>query len=432
MGRSGPEESLAVEAAMEEEPREEWLTTLFREIETPLAVAPAPTIEKSEAKPHLEPALLEWQNADASLPQIDLDFDDEVLIEWACEEAPSAADVAQTQVDYCRHPWKKGYIFRLRVWPPKAPASRIQHNITFLIDRSNSISAARFLATKQAVAKAVMQIDEADSFNIVFFDTATHPFNAAPVAATPSNVDAALHFLHEMGEGGFFSSTDLYRSLGKIVPKVVSDGAVNSLILLSDGETILNRSEQRGAINRWRQQSKDRLSLFCVASGKRNNLAMLDLLSRLNRGQLRFVRHVDQLEQTVVQLTREIARPIGQEVSITALRPAGQGRIKLYPSSGHEPNLYAERPYELFGTTETLEEFVLFIQARHLDQWLDLRAEVAFDGPASNPSKLRHLLVQHTAYDLYLGYLNSGNGRLIDQARELLHPLNLQTAFADR
>lgn len=90
--------------------------------------------------------------------------------------------------------------------PTTAPAERIPRQLTLLVDRSASMTAATGAAADAAVARFLAHLTEEDMLDLGLFHTETEWFSPEPVAATPEAVAGALAFLAEHPEGG---ETDL-------------------------------------------------------------------------------------------------------------------------------------------------------------------------------------------------------------------------------
>lgn len=338
-----------------------------------------------------------------------------------------------TELSYCRAPDGRGYLFKVAFLPNREISfKRIRQNYFFLIDRSNSIDRARYEETKRAVVESLQLIDPRDNFNILVFDSRVKRFANRSIPATRYNVRRATDFLLSEPAGGFFASTDLYASLGKIVPTAVGEREVNTALLFSDGDTFLDRETQRKAIAHWSQHNSGKVSLFSVAVGKRNNLPLLSLLSNFNKGFLVYTPNYDDLTVHCLDLMQAIQAPIGKEIVVTAIPASDGNKVLLYPSTERLPNLYKNLPFVLIGRVDCLEPITLFLQGRYYDNQLDIKKTISFEQSGVESEELSRSWAMHQAYEHYKHYLEDGKKGHLQAATLLLTPYEIEPAFKER
>ncbi len=380
--------------------------------------APAPSTINFQAKPR-----------QANLPNINKNslrgFNTASL-----ESAASSNDFT-LKVEYAPRSNGHGYVFKLTLFPkPNTKFKRIVQNVFFLVDRSHSIRFNRFEMTKQAVSKMISTLQPGDTFNVLFFDEKIQRFSPENVPWNPVNVARAQQFIAKQKHGGPYATTDLYSSLGEIIPHAVAENEINTAILLSDGDTYLGIGKQREMISRWTSQNEGKVSLFSVASGKGNNVALLDLLSVLNQGNLYYAPTDQIINEALHSLMHEIRNPIGKEMKIAVLTQTPGQKISVYPSNKCAANLYQNRPYTLYGTTDQLKDFYLFFQGKYYDKSLDIKQTASFGKAAKGDSEnLEKQLALYQAYENYGRFLNDGNPIHLHEAQQILVPFNVPVAF---
>jgi len=322
------------------------------------------------------------------------------------------------------------YFFRLR-FIPKADAvfKRIQQNMFFLVDRSNSIDKKRYDFSKKSIIKALSMLNDGDTFNILVFDDTVTRLAHNNLSWNTDNIAMAQGFLENQPHGGMFASTDLYSSLDKIIPEVVADNEVNTAILLSDGDTFLRLNQQRETIGEWTRNNTGKVTLFSVASGKRNNLPLLDLLCSFNKGMLVYTPDDSQLETTMTNLMHSIQTPIGKDIFATIVLQDKDTKINIFPRTSRLPNLYKEIPYTIYGTINKPKTFHIFLQGKYYDKWLDIKKTITFDIPPDEDNAIEKTYRIHYAYDFYEKYLNDGDISHLTTARKILAPLKVEPAF---
>lgn len=342
----------------------------------------------------------------------------------------ATSDDFMVAVEYAPRPNGDGYLFRLELKPKEGSHfRRIAQNYFFLIDRSASIPSSRFDATKKAVAKALEYLHPGDTFNILLFDDKIVPFAKRNVPWNPTSVAMGAKFLQQAKSGGLFTSTDLYQSLGRIVPEAVAPQEVNTAILLSDGDTNLNADKQRDTIVNWTRSNAGKVSLYSMASGKGNNLALLDLLSVFNRGGLSYAVQTNGTESILLQLIATIRTPIAKQMRVTTVSQPGT-TIALLPPNTFLPNLYENTPYIIYGSTNRLDDFHVFYQGRYYDKHLDIKQLVSFkEAPKGDAANLEKKWALYQAYKKYDLYLNDGDKGHLAQAKQLLRAHKLPVAL---
>jgi von Willebrand factor type A domain len=347
------------------------------------------------------------------------------------EMAVASSDDFTLRVEYAPKQNASGYLFRIELAPKEGIVfKKIKQNVFFLIDRSHSIREKRYEASKEAVMSALNCLHLGDTFNIFVFDDHVSQMAHQNVPWSSRAVAEACEFLVKQKYGGFFATTDLYSSLGNIIPDVVAENEVNTAILLSDGDTYLSSDKQRETIGKWTQRNFGKVSLYSVASGSDNNLALLDLLSTFNQGALHYARDDRSLGSVLLELMTAIRNPIGKEIVVTAVAPSEDMQIVIYPTIMQRPHLFQDVPYVICGYINKLSDFSIFFQGKYYDKWFDIKQNVNFNNAKKcSGDTLERLWAKHLAYDFYRRYLLDGNINHLSQARQVLAPFKILPAF---
>lgn len=334
-------------------------------------------------------------------------------------------------VEYMPQLNEDGYIFKISLSPkPYKHFKRIKQNFFFLIDRSHSISVKNYQASKDAVSSALDYLHPGDTFNILIFDGKVVKLSSQNMDWNPKNASLARQFLKNQKHGGFFATTDLYSSLDKIIPEAVEEDEVNCAILLSDGDTYINKQKQRKTLNYWSQKNKGKVSLFTLAIGKQNNLPLLDLLSTFNKGSLRVARTKETISIQLISLIKALRSPIGKDLIVTALPHNSNASVQIYPAQERLPNLYENLEYVLYGSINQSSDFTLFLQGRYYDHWLDIKKSISLSkGTLTDDMSLKKGVLLQKAYLEYEQFLRSGHPEFLEKAKKLLQPIQLPLAF---
>lgn len=335
------------------------------------------------------------------------------------------------EVEYTPIKDEDGYLFCLKLIPQTdVNFKRIRQNVFFLIDRSYSIDRERYELTKQAVLDVLPLLHQDDTFNLLVFDNKVVKLSEQNLPCNQINFQQAAEFLQKQQHGGFLATTDLYSSLGDIIPEVVADTEVNTAILLSDGVTYLSQDSQRKAISKWTNKNGGKISLFSVAVGKGNNLPLLDLLSSFNKGVLQHAPESEEIKNALRHVMKSIQNPIGKEFSVFTVLPNSTTKVAIYPSSSRLPHLYHETVYRIYGTTNQLDDFYLFLQGKYYDRHVDIKQKISFSNAKKVPrNALEKNLAIQKSYEAYSGYLEQGKRDYLIQAKHLLIPYNIPMAF---
>ncbi len=209
-----------------------------------------------------------------------------------------------------------GYLFALTLIPREdLHLPKIQQRLTFLIDRGNSIQRERLLASKQAVLRALEELDVEDSFNIVVFDSKTDKLFSSFSLATPAALTKAEQFLDKIDLGSFFSTSDPYRPLLHTIPSQVQEEEIHTAILLTDGETLSSKDVQQSLLHDWTIQNQGKVSLYIVGLDTDPNAHALETLCTLNRG--RYIPATSQrgLKRQILKLAKNIKTPLAKDLS---------------------------------------------------------------------------------------------------------------------
>lgn len=331
------------------------------------------------------------------------------------------------QLNYAQTP-SDSILFELKLLPKKdVTFKRIKQNLYFLIDRSSSISKAKFQAFKTAVSSALKNLHPSDSFNILFFDNGIERLSQDMLQANKNNIDKAYSFIDSVEHGGLFASTDLYASLDKIIPSNPPENQVNLAILLTDGDTYLDLSGQRKTIYDWTLKNDRKVSLFTFASGSKNNLPLLELLSTFNKGKLFHANFHSQLPKRLQDFILSKRNPIGKDVIINAITKNDSTAISIFPRGDRLPDLYENTPYSIYGEISQKDDFVVFIQGRHYQQWLNIKQKINFQEAAERRLEVTNSWTLHKALDHYEKYLKDGILSDLRQANYLLSSLKTRT-----
>ena len=323
----------------------------------------------------------------------------------------------------------KGYIFALTLIPrPDLNLPKMTQHITFLIDRSNSIQQNRLAATKVAVHKALSELVEGDTFNIIAFDSKMEKMAPNFLPCTDKSYAQAEAFLEKIQLGSFFSTSDLYRPLFLTVPGRVKQDEIYTAILITDGENLGKKTVQKSILSDWTGYNSGKVTLFTVGM-QDAHLALLDAAAAMNRGKLVSAPSHRGMKRKLLKLLRTIQNPVAKNISCHAISRTPTGKITLFPKASQMPHLYLEQPFVILGETDTLDDFILFVQGRLKDRWLNIRKTISFLNARKGNRSLKQEIALQQAYQLYEQFSIDENPKHIADAKALLEPFDLSVAF---
>ncbi len=323
----------------------------------------------------------------------------------------------------------KGYIFALTLIPtPDLNLPKLKQNITFLIDRSNAIQQGRLNATKSAVHKALSGLNPEDTFNIIAFDSKMEKMSPYYLPCTGKSFAIAEEFLEKIQLGSFFSSSDLYKSLFLTVPAKAEQNEIHTAILLTDGETLGKKAVQQALFSDWTHYNSGKVTLYAIGM-QDLHFAKLDAIAAMNRGKLINAPTHRGMKRKLLKLLKTIQNPIAKNISCHVISKSPNGNIVLFPKSSQMPHLYLDQPYVILGETDTLDDFILFVQGRLKDRWLNIKKKISFlNARKGNPSLKQEWALQR-AYHLYEQFVIDADPKHIADAKTLLESFDLPVAF---
>lgn len=396
--------------------------------ETPLVsqAPPAPTISFSEpASPSSELQEVALPKPLPTLPMPQLPQ----LPTLADLETVNLSDCFESEIVFLPRE-EGGHLFAITLLPrPDLDLPRLRQNVCFLIDRSNSIQRDRLIATKNAVEKAIGELDADDTFNILIFDSKVEKLFPTLTPATTDALVQAEIFLDKISLGSFFTPPDIYKPLLLALPAEVQDDELYTTILLSDGENLSKKSFQRTILNDWTLRNNGRSALYAIGMSSDQHLATLDAACAFNKGRLSSSTTNRGLKRKLLKLIKNIHTPVAKDIAAKAISRGPAGHIEIYPKSSRAPNLYLGQPYVILGTTDTLDDFILFVQGRLKDRWINLKKTVSFLHARRGGHTLKAEWALQQAYREYEQYVLDDNPRHLEVAQTLLKPFDLQAAF---
>jgi Ca-activated chloride channel family protein len=240
----------------------------------------------------------------------------------------TASPVGLNVISYKPDDKEDGYFALLAT--PDAIAERTQKmpkTMVFLCDRSGSMSGKKIEQVKAALAYLLHQLEPADTFNIVAYDSEVETFRPELQRADAATIRAALSWVDGLSAGG---GTNIDGALRAGLRILNDPSRPNYLLFLTDGEpTVGERSEVKIAANA-AQENKVHARMFAFGVGFDVNPRLLDRLARELRGQSVYVRPNENIEAPVSTLYAKIGSPMITDVAVD-IQLDGGATSRIYP-----------------------------------------------------------------------------------------------------
>ena len=206
-------------------------------------------------------------------------------------------------------------------------AVKLAKTVVFLCDRSGSMSGPKIAQVKSALNYLVRQLDPADTFNIVAYDSEVEAFRPELQRANAAAVEAAIAWVDGISAGG---GTNIDGALHTSLRMLTDSSRPNYLLFMTDGEpTVGERSETQIAANAARE-NKVNARLFAFGVGFDVNARLLDRLARELRGTSVYVRPNENIEAPVSAFYSKIASPMMTGVAVD-IQLDGGSVARVYP-----------------------------------------------------------------------------------------------------
>ncbi len=340
----------------------------------------------------------------------------------------SCANDFDCSVVYQKREDGEGYLFAVTLIPnPKRAFKKIKQNIFFVLDKSNSMQKTRLTAMRHAVAGSFSLLSIDDRYNIVAFDKNVDFFTRQLKEPTAGSFSEARKFLLKQNLGSFFSTTDIARPFYWLMSFPKKEDEINIAILLSNGDAF--NPQNFHVLENIFFSNNGNFSIYSLAMSEDKNYPILDYLSMQNRGKAYAAPSLRGIKRQLQKIIHSIRFPIAKNLSAHVISQDPKLQIELYPKKHKLPHLYLDQPYVIMGSINKLEDFILFIQGRHADEWFNIKKSINFSQAKEAGFSLEKQWAVQKAYEYYQAYLQTGNLSELKKAKELLIPHDIQVAF---
>ncbi|MEO6929455.1 MAG: marine proteobacterial sortase target protein [Casimicrobiaceae bacterium] len=219
----------------------------------------------------------------------------------------------------------------LMVLPPSATSSVpiAPREAVFIVDTSGSMSGVSIAQAKEAVLFALSRLRPGDRFNVIEFNSDTHPLFTAPVPVDPATLANAREFVGGLRARG---GTEMKPALSAALTAPIVDGFVQQVVFITDG-AVGNEQELLDLIDANARSRR----LFTVGIGPGPNTYFLRKAAQAGRGTATFISDVRDVKARMTELYAKLENP-----ALTDIDVSWSAAADSYPRS--IPDLYVGEP----------------------------------------------------------------------------------------
>jgi hypothetical protein len=325
---------------------------------------------------------------------------------------------------------KKGegsYHFTLTL-TPKEPSSfkPLPHHVYFLLDQSNTIDQNRFEAFRNGIRQTIRYLNENASFNVILFDNEIQKIHGKDLKPTRGAENFARKSLSKAKQKKISSNASLLSILEDIKRKAKDSDHIYTVILLSNGQLMKNIRYDRESLLELIYDPLDNFTIFTATSSDKNNLGMLSLLAKLGRGELLHAKSDSAFPRKLSHLVTKIRSPIANNIAVT---PVANQMVEIHHANTLAPLLYAERPYQIIGTTSTLDDIDLIIQGEMGERYMNIPIKISLKDAKQTTAPIEKEIALEVALEHMVHFLYSNDPDDLLMAGDLLSPFRAPTPF---
>jgi len=236
------------------------------------------------------------------------------------------------------HRDERGGFFTLMLYPPEnlSHLKRAPMEMIFVLDCSGSMNGKPIAKAKQAISRALKQLQPGDTFQVIRFSNNASQLGPAPVPATPENIRKALAYVESLhGSGG----TMMIEGIKAALDFEHDPTRFRLVSFMTDGY-IGNEAEILAAVHQRLGASR----IFSFGVGTSVNRYLLDRMAKLGKGAVAYIGLDDNAVEVVDLFYDRISHPALTDVTIEW----GQMQVAdMYPQQS--PDLFVGRPIILTG-----------------------------------------------------------------------------------
>jgi uncharacterized protein YegL len=260
-------------------------------------------------------------------------FTDDLRFSYAVEENPGLWTKLITHHERCDGT-SDGF-FLLLVRPPlDTEAAEIQPRaFQFVMDRSGSMTGPKLAQAKAAATIGVNLLGEADSFDVVAFDSTVASAFSSLVPASAQNRAAGNAFLDRQLADG---NTNISDALVSAVQKSAESDHARLVVFLTDGEPTAGITTPSGIVQAVTQANASSARIYAFGVGTGVNKPLLKNLATATGGEARFLTTNADLSHEIGDFLSSVSAPVLVDASVSF-------------DTGGVSDAYPNQPVDLFA-----------------------------------------------------------------------------------
>jgi Ca-activated chloride channel family protein len=261
------------------------------------------------------------------------------------------------------HQDERGGFFTLMLYPPEnlSYLKRAPMEMIFVLDCSGSMSGKPIEKAKDAITRALRQLQPNDTFQVIRFSNNASQLGPNPLPATPENIRKGLAYVESLeGSGG----TMMIEGIKAALDFPHDPRRFRLVSFMTDGY-IGNESQILAEVHNRLGESR----IFSFGVGSSVNRYLLDRMAKLGKGAVAYI-GLDESAGEIIDLFYErISHPALADVTIDW---GGLKVTDVYPAK--IPDLFVGRPVILTGRFEGRGDTTIRISGKvgNLDQEIDI------------------------------------------------------------
>lgn len=277
------------------------------------------------------------------------------------------------------HRDSRGGFVSLRFVPPSRDnsADATPRELAFVIDASGSGAGKPLAMVKQAIKRALRDLDPADTFEIITFSNGLKRLASAPLPNTEQNVAAALRFVDAIEPGG---RSEMMPALRAALVRRAERGRLRILCVASDGHVGNDRPILAEVAQRLGPDSR----VFALGLGSAPNRFLLERMVEIGRGSVQYLLPSESAAEQIERFYRRLRAPLLTHIAIDW---KGLGVAGVEPRI--IPDVYAGEPVEVVGTYTRPARATVEISGRLGGRAVVYKVPVVLTSKSSNPAIAR-------------------------------------------
>ncbi|MBI5274187.1 MAG: hypothetical protein HY860_03945 [Chlamydiales bacterium] len=301
------------------------------------------------------------------------------------------SDEFSKKIKIAAKPDGTGYYFSIELKPySQERLDHIKQNVYFVIDNNESTDQPLFKAYTSAIAKSLSYMHPDDAFNVLIYDGTLKTFSQQPTSAFDKYQNGVTTFLNKNRYKHPTASKNISNLLHAIYEKTLeTPDEVHTVILLSNGASLYSSTTKgQNRINEALAAYTKAFSIYPATVSKASNIRSLEKLSDQYRGKLIQSSSLAGLSRFVGKQVKQLQRPVLKNIYITPILKEKQ-QIKIFPNTNHFPEMFSQTPLIIYGFTNSIYAFDLFIQGTINQAWMNAKIKVSIDSAENGGSDLR-------------------------------------------